>query len=169
MATWILCCSLYLLKSSQSSRFSFPLSIKSVFKFNFWFIFVLIRFFNPVFVSLSYTIQDRLCSCSSVVDTHSLTLFTVGYIGSNHQLHTNHSNLVSQVMGSSWANLTSPTVLPRQHNFDGSLKIFRIHQQISLMGYTPYVGLAAHSYGMDLLFTCNCFFYTCNPSHYGRK
>ena len=86
----------------------------------------------------------------------------------NVRLHTNHSNLVSQFMGSSWANLTSPTVLPRQHNFDGSLKIFRIHQYISLMDYTLYVGLAAHSYGMDLLFTCNCFFYTCNPSHYSR-
>lgn len=126
-------------------------------------------FFSPVFVALSYMIQVRLCSCcSSVVDIRSLPFLTVGYIGSNHQLHTNHLNLVSQVIGSSWVNLTSPTVQPRQLNFDGSLQIFRIHQQILLMGYTPYVGLAAHSCGMDLLFTCNCLFYACNPSHYGR-
>ena len=79
----------------------------------------------------------------------------VGYIVSNHQLHTNHLNLECQVMRGLWANLTSPTALLTQLNCVGSLLKFLNHQLILSMVYTQYVGLAAHTFGMVMQFTCN--------------
>ena len=84
-----------------------------------------------------------------------LVSFAVGFIGSNHQSHTSHLNLESPVMGSLWVNLTSLTVPLTQLNYGGSLWRFLIPLLILLMGYTRFVAQAVHSFGMDMLFTCN--------------
>jgi len=46
------------------------------------------------------------------------------------------------------------TVLQTQLSFDGNQQIYLIHQRISLMGYSPFVVLAAPSCATDMLFTC---------------